>query len=144
MILDIKKDVIIIDSYKDIQISFIFINHRPQTRATIFNNNQKKIIISLHFNMTVLISDFKCRSLKLSYDRDFLFESQKLDTLSIYIHIVNHNISKVFIKNNINYTISLSRKVKLKMVINYEITRCYVINFVEHNLVTKTLKRSFN
>ena len=29
MILDIKKDVIIIDLYKNIQIYFIFVNHRP-------------------------------------------------------------------------------------------------------------------
>ena len=39
MIFDIKKDVIIIDLYKDIQIFFIFVNHRSQIRVTIFNNN---------------------------------------------------------------------------------------------------------
>ena len=39
MILDIKKNVIIIDLCKDIQIFFIFINHRSRTRVTIFNNN---------------------------------------------------------------------------------------------------------
>ena len=39
IILDIKKNVIIIDSCKDIQIFFIFVNHRSQIRATIFNNN---------------------------------------------------------------------------------------------------------
>ena len=74
IILDIKKNVIIIDLCKNIQISFIFINHRSQTRATIFNNNKTKIIISSHFNMTISIIDFKCKSLKLSCDRDFLFE----------------------------------------------------------------------
>ena len=30
------------------------------------------------------------------------------------------------------------------MIINYEITRCYVIDFVEYNLITKILKRSSN
>ena len=74
IILDIKKNVIIIDSYKNIQIFFIFINHRFQIRITIFNNNKTKMIIPSHFNITVSIIDFKCRSLKLSYDRDFLFE----------------------------------------------------------------------
>ena len=102
------------------------------------------MIISSHFNITVSISDLKCRSLKLSYNRDFLFESQKFDTLLIYVHIVNHNISKVFIKNNINYIMSLSRKVKLKVITDYEITRYYVIDFVKHNLITKISKRSFN
>ena len=74
MILDIKKNVIIIDLYKNIQISFIFINHRSLTRVTIFNNNKTKIMISSYFNIKVLIIDLKCRSLKLSYDRDFFFE----------------------------------------------------------------------
>ena len=39
IVLDIEKNVIIIDLYKNIQISFIFINHRSRIRATIFNNN---------------------------------------------------------------------------------------------------------
>ena len=75
MILDIKKNVIIIDLCKNIQISFIFINHRSQTRVTIFNNNKTKMIISSHFNMTIPIAGLKCKPLKLSYNRDFLFES---------------------------------------------------------------------
>ena len=75
MILDIKKNIIIIDSYKNIQIFFIFINHRPQIRVTIFNNNKTKMIIPPHFNMAVSITDLKCRSFKLLYNRDFLFES---------------------------------------------------------------------
>ena len=74
MIFDIEKNIIIIDLCKDIQIFFIFINHRPQTRATIFNNNKTKMIIPSHFNITVSIIDFKCRPFKLSNNRDFLFE----------------------------------------------------------------------
>ena len=74
MILDIKKDVIIIDLCKNIQILFIFINHRPLTRITIFNNNKTKTIISSHFNIIVSIIDLKYRSFKLLNNRDFLFE----------------------------------------------------------------------
>ena len=62
----------------------------------------------------------------------------------IYAHIVDHNILKVFVKNNINYVISLSRKVKLKMIIDYETTKCYVIDFFEHNFIAKASKRSPN
>ena len=75
MIFDIEKNVIIIDLCKNIQIFFISINHRSQTRITIFNNNKTKIIISSHFNMIISIIDLKCRSLKLLNNRDFLFES---------------------------------------------------------------------
>ena len=75
MIFDIKKNVIIIDLCKNIQIFFIFINYRPLTRVTIFNNNKTKIMISSHFNIIVSVIGFKCRFLKLLYDRDFFFES---------------------------------------------------------------------
>ena len=101
-------------------------------------------MISSHFNITIFVFDFKCRFFKLLYNRDFLFESQKLDTLLIYVYIVNYNMLKIFIRNNINYIISLSRKVKLKMIINYEITKCYIINLSKYDFITKTLKRSFN
>ena len=74
MILDIGKNVMIIDSCKNIQIFLIFVNHRPQTRVTIFNNNKTKMIISSHFNMIISVIGLKCRSFKLLYDRDFLFE----------------------------------------------------------------------
>ena len=75
MIFDIEKNVMIIDLCKDIQVFFIFVNHRSQIRITIFNNNLKKMIISSHFNIIIFVSGFKCRPLKLSYNRDFLFES---------------------------------------------------------------------
>ena len=74
IIFDIKKNVMIISLCKNIQIFFIFINHRSQIRITIFNNNKTKMTISSYFNITVSIIDPKCKSLKLSYDRDFLFE----------------------------------------------------------------------
>ena len=103
MIFDIEKDVIIIDLYEDIQIFFIFVNHRSRIRATIFNNNSKKIIISLHFNIIISIIDLKCRFSNCYMIAIFFFESQKLDILLIYAYIVNYNILKVFIKNDINY-----------------------------------------
>ena len=100
--------------------------------------------ISSHFNITISIIDFKYRFFKLSNDRDFLFESQKFDILLIYAYIVDHSIIKIFVKNNINYVISLSRKVKLKIIINYETTKCYVISFIKYNFIARALKRSFN
>ena len=75
----------------------------------------------------------------------FFFESQKLDILLVYAHIVDHNIlKKVFIRNDINHIINLSRKIKLKIIIDYKATRYYVIDFFKYDFVTKTSKRSFN
>ena len=42
IIFDIKKNVIIIDLYKNIQIFLISINYYSRIQITIFNNNQKK------------------------------------------------------------------------------------------------------
>ena len=44
----------------------------------------------------------------------------------------------------IRYAINLSHKIKLKMIIDYTIMKCYVIDFFKYNFVIKTLKRSFN
>ena len=35
---------------------------------------------------------------------------------------------KVFVRNDINYIINLSRKIKLKIIINYEIIEYFFIN----------------
>ena len=75
MIFDIKKNVIIIDLYKNIQIFSYFINRRSLIRVTIFNNNKTKMTIPSHFNIIIFIIGPKCRSFKLSNNRDFLFES---------------------------------------------------------------------
>ena len=58
--------------------------------------------------------------------------------------MINYNILKIFVKNNINYIINLSRKIKLKIIIDYKITKCYVINFFKYNFIIKILKRLFN
>ena len=144
MILDIEKNIMIIELYKNIQISFIFINQRSSIRVMIFNNNQKRLTIFSHFNVAIFVTDLKNRSFKLLNDRDFLFKSQKLDILLIYAHIVDYNILKIFIKNDIDYVMSLSRKIKLRMIIDYEAARCYVIDFLKHDLIMKASKRSFN
>ena len=51
---------------------------------------------------------------------------------------------KIFVRNDNDHIMSLSRKVKLKMIIDYEAAKCYVIDFFEHDLVTKASKRSPN
>ena len=51
---------------------------------------------------------------------------------------------KIFVRNDNDHIMSLSRKVKLKVIIDYEAAECYVIDFFEHDLVTKASKRSPN
>ena len=84
-----------------IVIKDVFINR------TIYSN--KRVIISTQLNVIILISRSR-KALDLSNDRDLLFKSQTLNALLIYAHIVNHKVFKIFVRNNSNKLITLSRK----------------------------------
>ena len=83
----------------------------------------------MYLNVAIFIINSKNRKFNLLNDREFFFKLYKLNTLFIYVYIVNHNIFKVFIRNNINRTIKLPRKVKLNIIINYEAINYYIIDF---------------
>ena len=103
-------------------------------------------MILLYLNIIVFIINLKNRKLSFNLlkNREFLFELYKFNTLSVYIYIVNHNIFKIFMRNNINRIITLPHKVKLNIIINYKIVNYYVINFSQYDLIIKTLKYSLN
>ena len=65
--------------------------------------------ILLYSNIAVLIVGPKSRKLNLLNNREFFSKLYKLNTLFVYIYIVNYNIFKVFVRNDINYTIKLPR-----------------------------------
>ena len=94
--------------------------------------------------MAIFIVNSKSRKFNLLNNREFLFKLYKFNTLFVYTYIVNYNILKVFVKNNINRIIKLSRKIKLNIVINYEIINYYIINSFQYDLIIKTLKHFFN
>lgn len=72
-----------IDAYRELEV-FIIISFR--IIVIIYNN--KRIIISSYSNIIVLISNFKKR-LKLLKNRNFIFKSLILNTLSIYTYIID-------------------------------------------------------
>lgn len=57
---------------------------------------------------------------------------------------MNYNILKIFIKNDVDRSITLIRKIKLDIFINYKIIKCFVINPSNYNLIIKILKRLSN
>ena len=144
IVLDIERDVIIIESYRDIEVSITSFSYKSQIRVSIFSNNVRRIIILSYFNVAVFISESKRRALKLFKNRNFIFEPQKLDTLSVYAYIVNRNISKVFVRNDIDRSIILARKVKLDVLSNYKIAKYFVIDLFNYNLAIRASKRSLN
>ena len=46
-------------------------------------------------------------------DRDFLFEPCELDQLSLFVHVLNHNVSEILIKNPTNHTVNLPQNTRL-------------------------------
>ena len=98
------------------------------------------MIILLYSNIAVLIVNSKSRKFNLLNDREFLFKLYKFNTLFIYIYIVNYNIFKIFVRNDINYIIKLPRRIKLDIIINYKINNYYVIDFSQHDLIFKRFK----
>ena len=71
--------------------------------------SSKRVIISTQLNVIISISRSR-KALDLSNNRDLLFESQTLNALLIYAYIVNHEVFKIFVCNNLNKLITLSRK----------------------------------
>ena len=64
-------------------------------------------------------------------DRDFLFESQCQYDFDfeneIYTHVVDVNLSRILMRNTINLSIILTRRIKLDTIIEYNQTSCYLI-----------------
>ena len=64
-------------------------------------------------------------------DKIFLFESQCKQNLdfekNVYVYIVDVNLSKMLIRNIINQSITLTRRVKLNIITKYNQTNYYLI-----------------
>ena len=103
IILDVARNLMTISSCRNIQVPITSVSNRPQTNATVFS---KKIMsIPPHSNVAIPIAGPKSRKLELPPDRDFIFEPQRLDHLSVYAHVIDCNIFQVFVRNDTESTI---------------------------------------
>ena len=64
-------------------------------------------------------------------DKDFLFEFHcqydlKYDD-DVYVHVVNSNLFKMFVRNVIFQFITFAKRARLDMIIEYNQTKCYLI-----------------
>ena len=84
------------------------------------------------------------KRLDLPHDCDFIFEPQTLDSLLAYAHIVDYTMSKVFVRNNSNRPVILSKNQKLGKVIDYDGSECYSVQLSNHDLAAKSPKRQPN
>lgn len=72
----------------------------------------------------------------------FCLNQKTLDTLSVYAHIVDHNVSKIFVRNDSDKPIALQRKQKLGHITDYDASAyCYSVQPENHDLAAKAPKR---
>ena len=138
IILDLQNDMMKVGSCQNLEVPIVVASKGPRTNATIFSN--KRMVIPPHSNVAVPIRG-PGKQLDLPQDRDFLFEPQTLDQLSAYAHVVDHTMSKVFVRNDSDRPIVLPRKQKLGSVTEYDGADCYALKPKNHDLAAKAPKR---
>ena len=139
IIVDLQNDVMKIGSCQDLEVPIVVASKGSRTNATIYSS--KRMIIPPHSNVAVPIRGPSKQLLDLPQDRDFIFEPQTLDSLSAYAHIVDHTMSKVFVRNDSDRPITLPRKQKLGKVTDYDGADCYSVAPENHDLAAKAPKR---
>ena len=118
IIIDFDTQLIIINSYRSITIP---INSRARSNSikrTI--KTSSRIVLSPHFVTPISITYVG----ELSPDRNLLFKPQcslSLDHANgVYAHIVNAFFKQIHIRNNINLSITIPRKIRLRILEEYK------------------------
>ena len=106
---DLGNNCIRIGSCGGLEIPISVLNRGERKNVSVFS--EKKMRIPSHTKVAVPVMTPKHKPLKtqLPKDRDFLFEPKKLDSLSVFAHIVDYDTSQVFIQNDTDREITLPR-----------------------------------
>ena len=59
---------------------------------------------------------------KLLLNRNLIFKLKQSNILTFLIHIVDYNLSRLMIRNDINLAIILFQRTRLNKILKYEIT----------------------
>ena len=92
--------------------------------------------MSSYFFLTILIE----LNAKLSLNRDLIFESKQLNILTLLIHIVDYNLSRFMIRNDINLSVILFRYTRLNKILEYETTSCFQIDLKHVFIIERFVK----
>ena len=79
--------------------------------------------------------------MELPQDKDLLFEPDCLDQFSVFVYLVDYIIETVYIQNNTDSPVFISRNTRVGNVIKYEADGCFAINYDNRNLTAKLLKK---
>ena len=120
-----KKHRLIINKCENFRVS---LNVRNRVTSHVKRTIRSQRVYTLMFNdlIEILITYYDA----LSNDRNFLFESQCSYELKyeseIYAHVVDSNFFKMLVRNIIDKSITLTKRVKLKTIIEYNQVDCYL------------------
>ena len=137
VIINLTNKIMIIPTCKNL-IMFIKIAPKPNARIrrVIHFKNQAVIF----FKSVTQISTYM-KNKSLSNDKNYFFESnqQQLTTSlkqlnDFYIHVCHDNVAEVHVRNDKNMTIKISRRARLRTLIEYEAKKCYQIDDEYHEV----------
>ena len=105
------------------------------------------IQISIHARKITIISSHSELMLSMhyttvSFDRDYLFESNKFN-LSFYAHLINFTFKHIVVRNENNQTMHISRNCRIDHMIEIDFVNAFQIHVDEaEKIVDLTLRRS--
>ena len=79
-----------------------------------------RYIVSTYFFLIILI-----QPVELSAKRDLIFESKQLDTLTLFVSIVDNSLLSLIIRNDTNLSVTLVKHTRLDKVLKYKTEKCF-------------------
>ena len=124
--IDFEKRRLTITKYENFRVSIEMLSRVISHVKRTIRSRQTYILQSDDFaKILVTYHDF------LSDDRNFLFEFHCQYDLEydddVYVHVVNNNLFKMFVRNATSQSITLARRARLDMIIEYNQVECYLI-----------------
>ena len=141
MVIDLAKDVMTIGACDNLEVAITAKTRGEPSNTTLYS--AKRMTIPPHCNVAVPVAGPRLAPLQLPDNRDLIFEPQALETLSTYAHIVDYNLSAVFVRNDTDSPITLARKRLLGKVVEIDNAECYGISVAaeNHDLAAKAPKQ---
>ena len=102
-------------------IAKIKIKAKDNMKVYYYIRNQKKVVLLLN---TVTRLSVELRTFTPLPDRDYLF---KLSYLEAYAYIVDANIPFIYVKNNTDSAIIISRYIDLETLVEYNVEYYYIV-----------------
>ena len=113
IILNTNKDLAIISSCQLLEVPISIITKGPRTNTVVVS--KARYTIPAYFFIIISIEH-----IELLADYKLIFESKRLDALTLSTYLINYNLARIVVYNNINLSITLLRYTRLSKVLKYK------------------------